>query len=388
MNPNQLDRLTLPAIFEYNSSKDAARPIFFDLNGQPLTFAIFYNRVELLSEMLAKQEIKKGDRIAILSDNIANWAIAYFAIASRGAVAVPVISDFSDGEIENILKQTEAVSVFVSQTQIPRISKIQTKHLRFFVHLENFKIEKIKKSKEPVPELIEREFGKIKKATLGFMGRPSVGESETVDEEDLAQIFYFPDESGQLKGVRLSQKNIVFTSQSAVRSLDLNSDTKIMVLLPLASTLACTLSIIAPLLVRSQVVFVNPPDSPETFNQWLRQFKPTHILADVNFINWLNKSLSASAQSSSIIKNSLRFVGRLFNRFLKKEAPPENKLFKNYRWLISANFHPPGQKLKTLLKKQSADHRFLFGLIETSSLFIAGRPTTDFCWIQGDLLPN
>ena len=67
-----------------------------------------------LMAMLEKNGICPGDKVAILSSNMPNWGIAYFSITFMGAVAVPVLPDFSATEVGNVLEHSGAKAIFIS----------------------------------------------------------------------------------------------------------------------------------------------------------------------------------------------------------------------------------------------------------------------------------
>ncbi len=66
-------------------------------------------------------EVKKNDKVAILSANMPHWGIAHFAISFLGAVVVPILPDFHETEIQNVLEHSEAKVIFVSEHLISKV---------------------------------------------------------------------------------------------------------------------------------------------------------------------------------------------------------------------------------------------------------------------------
>ncbi len=60
-------------------------------------------KVKKISNFLKDQGIVSGDRVAIISENTPNWGIAYFAITTMGAVAVPIMTEFQSADVHHIL---------------------------------------------------------------------------------------------------------------------------------------------------------------------------------------------------------------------------------------------------------------------------------------------
>ena len=79
-----------------------------------------------------------GDAVAILAENSSHWAIAYFAITSMGAVAVPILIEFHSDAIIHIIRHSEAKAVFVSDRLFPKIADAVFNPAPLFISLESF----------------------------------------------------------------------------------------------------------------------------------------------------------------------------------------------------------------------------------------------------------
>ncbi|HEX9107910.1 MAG TPA: AMP-binding protein, partial [Longimicrobiales bacterium] len=79
-----------------------------------LTFAEVEERVFRLATALAARGVAAGDRVAILSENRPEWAIADYAVLSLGAVTVPLYPTLPAGQVAEILADAAAKVVFVS----------------------------------------------------------------------------------------------------------------------------------------------------------------------------------------------------------------------------------------------------------------------------------
>lgn len=389
MKLHHLNSLTLPAVFEQSEPADTRQPLYFDLDGQPLSYAIFYNRVELVSELLRKHGVKQGKAVAILSENLANWAIAYFAIAKLGAVALPLLSELNDEDIEGILKRYEVSIVFASQSAAEQMNKLHIEGLNTLIALKDFKVHKLNKGKENVQEIIGRELDKLKKSAMEFIGYGEMEEdTPTVAEDDTCCILHFPDVNGNLKAIRLTHKNLVATALGSAEALQLTAKTRIMILLPLSLTLPAVLGILLPLVSETQAVFLPQTTDEKVLREWINRFRPTHLLTDSSNMTELYKKLAAERSVLSLLKRPLKLLKHILG---KSDVPSDlfsMKFFKNFHWLICTNFTPLGPKLRQFLLEKEIAHHTLFGLLETSSLILTGRASREFCWVQGRLLPG
>ena len=71
--------------------------------------------VNKLARVLIGLGVKKGDKVAILGTNMPNWGVAFFAVSVVGAIAVPILPDFHQKEINSIIEHSEAKILLVSE---------------------------------------------------------------------------------------------------------------------------------------------------------------------------------------------------------------------------------------------------------------------------------
>jgi len=107
---------------------------------KPITYSELNKNVEVLMAFLQQLGIKKGDKVAILSANMPNWGIVYYAITSLGAIVVPLLPDFHEDEIENILNHSETKMIFISAGLIPKVNGMETGNLKFRIKIEDFSL--------------------------------------------------------------------------------------------------------------------------------------------------------------------------------------------------------------------------------------------------------
>ena len=130
---------TLLDILEYSSSKYAKRPASDYVDGGcAYTFASFREKCDQISGMLSTFGICETDKIAILSENQPNWAVAFFATTAYGRISVPMLPELSPNEVENILHHSDAKVLFVSRKQLPKVSQEAIDRLYLVIDLSDF----------------------------------------------------------------------------------------------------------------------------------------------------------------------------------------------------------------------------------------------------------
>jgi len=113
--------MTLKDMIYRSCELNADRPALAFVDDDPISYLELREQIEAVMFLMSEAGIVKGDRVAILSQNMPNWGVAYLAITSMGAVVVPILVDFHVNEILYILRHSEAKMVFVSSAQYDKI---------------------------------------------------------------------------------------------------------------------------------------------------------------------------------------------------------------------------------------------------------------------------
>ena len=77
-----------------------------DYKGATLQYKDVARKIEKLHIMFENSGVKKGDKIAICGRNSSNWAVAFIATLTYGAVAVPVLHEFTPEQVYNIVNHS------------------------------------------------------------------------------------------------------------------------------------------------------------------------------------------------------------------------------------------------------------------------------------------
>ena len=130
---------TLAELYDYSTATYSKRTVsdYMD-GGAHYTFSSFREKCDWLSGRLSTFGINASDKIAILSENQPNWAVAFFAITTSGRIAVPMLPEVSPNEVENIMHHSEAKAIFVSQKQLSKISPETIAQLLLVIDISTF----------------------------------------------------------------------------------------------------------------------------------------------------------------------------------------------------------------------------------------------------------
>jgi len=107
-------KLTIPSLFNESVKNFPNEKSLVFVGEENYTYQQLGNDVERLASLLSNMGVTKGDKVAILSTNMPNWGVAFFAVSITGGIVVPILPDFHDNEIKTIIEHSEAKIILVS----------------------------------------------------------------------------------------------------------------------------------------------------------------------------------------------------------------------------------------------------------------------------------
>lgn len=255
----RLEFLTITSMLQASFSNFSKNQSLVFAGEENRTYAQLEVEVKRAALQLQAMGVKKGDKVAILSLNMPQWAIAFFAASITGAVVVPILPDFHPNEIKNILDHADVTVIYVSETLR---SKLESTAGHSVINIEKFTI--ISKNTQLVPvweEMDESQFV-----------------YEKIEEQDLATIIYTSGTTGKSKGVMLTHKNIVWTAQQCWLIQNIVPTDRFLSLLPLSHTFENTLVLILPIKYGASVHYLQKPPVAAVLLAALKQVRPTIML--------------------------------------------------------------------------------------------------------------
>jgi len=83
------------------------------LGDQRIIYKLYLDRINRMADAMLKMGVKKGDKVAIWMSNIPEWLYAHFACIKLGAPVVPLNTRYRSHELEYIMKQSDATTLFM-----------------------------------------------------------------------------------------------------------------------------------------------------------------------------------------------------------------------------------------------------------------------------------
>ena len=341
----KLKEQTFPSLLENSFKLFGKNPSLSYVSGNPLTYDELHIEIEKVKQLLLELDVKKGDKVAILSRNMPNWGIAFFAITSIGAIVVPLLPDFHNDEIQNIIEHSETKTIFVSELMHSKIKNLPDNLLKTIIYSDNLKVIKGERNT-----------------------KVNTNTTATIEESDIASIIYTSGTTGKSKGVMLTHKNIVYDAIQVLTIEHVKSRHKFLSFLPLSHTYENTLGLIVPILQGASVYYLEKPPTASALIPAMEKVKPTHILSVPMVIEkiYRNKVLPTFTKSTSIaLLYKIPIIRKALNRIAGK------KLYKTFGGKLEF-FGVGGAALDPVVEKFLREAKFPYaigyGLTETAPM--------------------
>jgi len=229
---------TLSQVLRDTTEKFPQRNAILDPSGITLTYEGLNEKVDQLARGMLELGVAKGDKVGLWMPNIPEWVVAYFAIARTGAVVVPMNTRYKTHEVEYILDDSEATTLFAVEAfagidYLSMIDEIRGK-------LPNLKHVII--VGEPGEAM--HGFDSIVDQGMGLLGDSRLEEHEaSCDPLDNVFILYTSGTTGNPKGAMLSHHNIAKNAEQVTEVLRTKERDVFLLAVPFFHCFGCVMGI-------------------------------------------------------------------------------------------------------------------------------------------------
>ncbi len=343
-----LESKTLYHILKRSAQLYGDLPAVAFVDQNPITYQEFYQRAQRAAAKLKAKGFSKGDKIALFSENQPNWGIAYFAIIGAGCIVVPILPDFTEYDVKNIINHSESKAVVVSKKLRRKLQDIEQTEI---ITIDNL-------VEEPESDNIPLDSYNM----------------HVPREEDLLCIIYTSGTTGKSKGVMLTHKNIVTNALSAKVLSPIRPGATLLSILPLSHTYEFTLGFVIPLYSGACVYYIDGPPTPRILMPALKKVKPTLMLTVPLIIEKIyRKSVLPSFRKNKIISflYSIPPFRKLLNRLAGKKLM---EVFGGKLEFFGIGGAPVAPDVEQFMREAHFPYAMGYGLTETSPLIAGSGP--------------
>ena len=306
-------------IYQESFKKNWERPAISNYQGVTLKYGDVARRIAKLHIMFEECGLQKGDKVALCSRNQANWAVAFLATMTYGAVPVPLLHEFKSANIHHLVNHSEAKILFVDDVIWEGLSESEMPDIHAIIQVNTFKLlyavdDKIVHAREHLNELFGRKY------PMAFT--PDALDYYEDSADELAVINYTSGTSGFSKGVMIPYRAIFSNIEFAKAVLPgLNNTKSIVSMLPSAHMYGLMFELMYELSVGAHVHFLSRVPSPKIIMQALAEVKPYLVIAVPLVIEKIYKSKVKPV----LEKEGVRFLMKVpgLNQVLKNKINEE-----------------------------------------------------------------
>lgn len=249
-----------------------------DYKGATLQYHDVARKIEKLHILFENSDVKKGDKIAVCGRNSSQWAVAFLAIITYGAIVVPIQNEFKPEQIHNIVNHSESKLLFVGDVVATEITPEEMPSLEGIIHLPDNSLvisrsEKLTYAREHLNEMFGHRYPKYFRAEHV--------KYHVDDPEELAMINYTSGTTGFSKGVMLPYRALWGNLDYLIDSVQpkIAKNCKILSTLPMAHMYGLMTEFIFNIIAGNHIFFLTRLPSPTLIAEAFTEIKPDIIFA-------------------------------------------------------------------------------------------------------------
>ena len=250
-----------------------------DYKGITLQYHDVARKIEKLHIMFENSGVERGDKIALCGRNSAHWAVAFLATLTYGAVAVPILHEFTPEQIHNIVNHSEAKILFVGDIVGTQVDSTKMPSLEGIINIPDYSLalsrtDKLTYAREHLNELYGRKFPK-------YFRREHVHYYHEQRPDELALINYTSGTTGFSKGVMIPYRAMWGNYDFAVHVLGkaLHRGDKVISILPMAHMYGMAFEFVFEFLYGCHIYYLTRIPSPAIIAQAFSDVRPQIIIA-------------------------------------------------------------------------------------------------------------
>ena len=272
-------------ISSFNAQIEASIKNYWDLDaltdykGATLQYQDVARKIEKLHILFENSGVVKGDKIALCGRNMSNWAVAFLATLTYGAVAVPILHEFTAEQIHHIVNHSEAKLLFVGDVVAKQVDPDKMPVLEGIINILDYSLmisrsEALTNARENLNRFFGEKYPK-------FFRKEFINYYKEEDPNELCIINYTSGTTGFSKGVMIPYRamwsNLDFASQ--VLDQELHPGDNTISILPMAHMYGMAFEFIKEFMTGCHIYYLTRIPSPAVVAQAFKDVKPIIIIA-------------------------------------------------------------------------------------------------------------
>ena len=250
-----------------------------DYKGATLQYHDVARKIEKLHIMFENSGVVKGDKIALCGRNSANWAVAFLATLTYGAIAVPILHEFMPDQIHNIVNHSDAKLLFVGDVVATQVDATKMPGLEGIIYIPDYSLvvsrtDKLTYAREHLNEMFGIKYPK-------YFRKNHVNYYIDQDPNELAMINYTSGTTGFSKGVMVPYRALWGNADFAENVLGkkIKAGDSVISILPMAHMYGMAFEFIFEFIKGCHIYYLTRIPSPAIIAEAFGRIKPSVIIA-------------------------------------------------------------------------------------------------------------
>ena len=250
-----------------------------DYKGATLQYHDVARKIEKLHIMFENSGVVKGDKIALCGRNSANWAVAFLATLTYGAIAVPILHEFMPDQIHNIVNHSDAKLLFVGDVVATQVDATKMPGLEGIIYIPDYSLvvsrtDKLTYAREHLNEMFGIKYPK-------YFRKNHVNYYMEQNPDELAMINYTSGTTGFSKGVMVPYRALWGNADFAesVLGKKIKPGDSVISILPMAHMYGMAFEFIFEFIKGCHVFYLTRIPSPAIIAEAFGRIKPAVIIA-------------------------------------------------------------------------------------------------------------
>ena len=250
-----------------------------DYKGITLQYHDVARKIEKLHIMFESSGVQRGDKIALCGRNSAGWASAFLATLTYGAVAVPILHEFTPDQIHNIVNHSGAKLLFAGDVVSTQVDATKMPDIEGIIYIPDYSLlfsrsDKLTFAREHLNEMFGKKYPK-------YFRQEHVNYYKEQSPEELALINYTSGTTGFSKGVMIPYRAIWSNYDFACQAMGnhVKKGDNLLSILPMAHMYGMSFEFIFEFLRGCHIFYLTRVPSPAIIAKAFAEVKPVVIIA-------------------------------------------------------------------------------------------------------------
>ncbi len=250
-----------------------------DFKGIALQYHDVARKIAKLHIMFESSGVKRGDKVALCGRNSSAWACAFLAVLTYGAVAVPILHEFTADQIHNIVNHSDAKLLFVGDVVATQIDTTKMPNLEGVIYIPDYSLvlsrtDKLTYAREHLNEMFGHKYPK-------YFRKEHICYYKEQSPDELAIINYTSGTTGFSKGVMLPYRSMWSNADFAEDALGkhIEPGDNVISILPMAHMYGMAFEFVYEFIKGCHIFFLTRIPSPAIIAAAFAEVKPCVIIS-------------------------------------------------------------------------------------------------------------